>query len=97
MQRKHEQNVKISRAEKASVQQFASGAHSAPLQLLHSSTAPAAGRGRLYVGRVQEDADASAEGLGGQVLPKAGTDNAAVAVGAADLPPDCLRRQTQSH
>ena len=43
---------------------------------------------KLYRRRVKHDADGGTEGLGGQVRPELGADNARVAVGPGDLAPD---------
>lgn len=39
---------------------------------------------KLYRGGVEHDADGSAEGLGGEVVPELGADDAGVAVSAVD-------------
>jgi len=53
-----------------------------------SLSSPGVGGPKLYRRRVKHDADGSTEGLGGQVRPELGADNARVAVGPGDLAPD---------
>lgn len=43
---------------------------------------------KLYRRRVKHDADGGTEGLGGEVRPELGADNARVAVRPGDLAPD---------
>ena len=53
-----------------------------------SLSSPGVGGPKLYRRRVKHDADGGTEGLGGQVRPELGADNARVAVGPGDLAPD---------
>jgi hypothetical protein len=53
-----------------------------------SLSSPGVGGPKLYRRRVKHDADGGTEGLGGQVRPELGADNARVAVRPGDLAPD---------